>query len=108
MNSMTSKAEKHADQFAALGSPVRLAILRAVVQGDSNGTAVNEIQAKLDIPWSTLSHHLDRLTSAGLLIPRPDGKFIFHRADFAALRALTDYLWEDCCKGGKGKDKSCC
>ncbi len=106
---MASKLEKHAEQLAALGSPVRLAILRAVVQGDPEGTPVNEIQSKLDIPWSTLSHHLDRLTSAGLLVPRPDGKFIFHRADFTALRALTDYLWEDCCKGGKKKnDKSCC
>jgi DNA-binding transcriptional ArsR family regulator len=104
---VATKLEKHAEQFAALGSPVRLSILRFIVQGDPEaGTPVTDIQTKLDIPWSTLSHHLDRLTSAGLLIQRPDGKFIYHRADFAALRALNDYLWEDCCKGGKGK--SCC
>jgi DNA-binding transcriptional ArsR family regulator len=103
-----TKVERHADQFAALGSPIRLSILRVVVQGDPEGTPVTDIQSKLDIPWSTLSHHLDRLTSAGLLVPRPEGKFIYHRADFAALRALTDYLWEDCCKGGKGSGKACC
>jgi DNA-binding transcriptional ArsR family regulator len=103
-----SKLERHAEQLAALGSPVRLSILRLIVQGDPEGTPVTDIQAKLDIPWSTLSHHLDRLTSAGLLIPRPDGKFIFHRADYAALRALTDYLWEDCCKGGKRSGGGCC
>lgn len=102
---MATKLERHAEQLAALGSPVRLAILRYVVQGDSEGTAVGDLQVKLDIPWSTLSHHLERLSSAGLLKPRPEGKFIFYRADYAALRALTDYLWEDCCKGGK---KSCC
>jgi hypothetical protein len=45
------------------------------------------------------------LTSAGLLKSRPDGKYIFYSADYAALRVLTDYLWEDCCKGGSG---SCC
>jgi ArsR family transcriptional regulator, arsenate/arsenite/antimonite-responsive transcriptional repressor len=97
--------EHSADQLAALGSQVRLAILRFVVQGDPEGTVVGEIQEKLDIPWSTLSHHLDRLSSAGLLKSRRDGKFVFYRADFRALRALTDYLWEDCCKGGAA---SCC
>jgi len=101
---MPTKLERHAEQLAALGSPVRLSILRRVVQGDAEGTVVGELQGKLDIPWSTLSHHLDRLTTAGLLKPRPDGKFIYYRADFDSLRTLTDYIWEDCCKGGK----SCC
>ena len=102
---MVSKVERHADQFGALGSAVRLTILRTIVQGDPEGTNVGDIQAKLDIPWSTLSHHLERLTSAGLLVPRREAKFIYYRADFHALRALTDYLWEDCCKGGA---KGCC
>lgn len=104
-----TKLEKHAAQLAALGSPVRLAIVRHVVQGDAEGTSVGELQAKLDIPWSTLSHHVERLTSAGLLSQRRDGKFLFCRAEYASLRALTDYLWEDCCKGGTVKAaKSCC
>jgi DNA-binding transcriptional ArsR family regulator len=102
---MTTKLERHAEQLAALGSPVRLAILRRVVQAGDNGSPVGELQSKLDVPWSTLSHHLDRLSSAGLLKSRPEGKFIFYSADYAALRSLTDYLWEDCCKGGSG---SCC
>ena len=105
MSEMTSKLERHAAQLAALGSPVRLAILRHVVQGDAEGTVVGDIQAKLGIPWSTLSHHLERLSSAGLLASRPEGKFVHYRAEFDALRALTDYLWEDCCQGGA---KSCC
>lgn len=105
-----TKLEKHAEQLAALGAPVRLAIVRQVVQGDPEGTAVGDLQAKLDIPWSTLSHHIDRLTSAGLLTQRRDGKFLFCRAEYASLRALTDYLWEDCCKGGavKTDKKACC
>lgn len=102
---MATKLQLHAEQMAALGSQVRLAILRFIVQGDAEGTAVGDVQAKLDIPWSTLSHHLERLASAGLLKSRQDGKFIYYRADFAALRSLTNYLWEDCCKGGA---KNCC
>jgi DNA-binding transcriptional ArsR family regulator len=97
-----SKLDRHSEQLAALGSPVRLAILRFVVQGGDGGTAAGEIQTKLDIPASTLSHHLERLASAGLLASRREGTFIYYQADYRALRALTDYLWEDCCKRGKG------
>lgn len=106
--SMTTKLERHADQLAALGSPIRLAILRHVVQGDPEGTVVGDLQSKLAIPWSTLSHHLDRLASAGLLKHRAEGRFIHYRADYAALRGLTDYLWEDCCKGGTSGGARCC
>lgn len=107
---MPTKLERHAAQLAALGSPVRLAILRHVVQGDPEGTVVGDIQAKLDIPWSTLSHHLERLATAGLLASRADGRFVHYSASYEALRALTDYLWEDCCKGGgtRGKPRGCC
>jgi len=101
---VTSKLDHHAEQLGALGHPVRLSILRYVVQGDEEGTAAGEIQAKLEIPASTLSHHLDRLASSGLLKSRRDGTFIYYRADYDELKALTNYLWEDCCKRGKG----CC
>ena len=101
---MNAKLERSAEQLGALGHPARLSILRYVVQGDAEGTAVGDIQAKLDIPGSTLSHHLDRLASAGLLKARRDGKFIYYRAEYAQLKTLTAYLWEDCCKRGKG----CC
>ena len=104
---MPSKVDRLAEQLGALGHPARLSILRYVVQGDPEGPPAGEIQAKLDIPASTLSHHLERLASAGLLKSRRDGTFIYYRADYAELRALTDYLWEDCCKRGK-PGKACC
>jgi DNA-binding transcriptional ArsR family regulator len=104
--------ERHAAQLSALGHPQRLAILRFVVQGDPEGTPAGEIQAHVDLPASTLSHHLKRLTAANLLIGRTEGTFIYYRADVTALRALTTYLWEDCCKRGKpsasGKKPTCC
>ena len=99
-----TKLERHADQLAALGNPVRLQILRYVVQAGTPGLIVGDIQTKLAIPWSTLSHHLDRLARAGLLEASPDGRYIHYRADYSALRDLTEYVWQDCCKGGKG----CC
>jgi DNA-binding transcriptional ArsR family regulator len=99
-----AKLERHAEQLAALGNPVRLQILRLVVQAGEQGSIVGDIQGKLDIPWSTLSHHLDRLAAAGLLVSQPDGRYIHYRADYPALRTLTEYLWQDCCKGGN----ACC
>ncbi len=103
---MTSKLEAHAEQFSALGHPARLAILRYVVQGGPSGTPAGEIGAKLDIPPSTLSHHLEKLASAGLLRATREGTFIYYAPEFDVLKGLTAYLWEDCCKRGKGT--GCC
>jgi DNA-binding transcriptional ArsR family regulator len=100
-----SKLERHAEQLSALGHPVRLSILRYVVQGGAEGAAAGDIQSHVDVPASTLSHHLKRLVDAGLLHTRGEGTFHYYSADFTSLRALTDYLWEDCCKRGKS---SCC
>jgi ArsR family transcriptional regulator len=109
VSSPEKRIRDHAAQLGALGHAARLTILRYVVQGDPQGTPAGEIQAKLEIPASTLSHHLDRLASAGLLAARRDGTFIYYRADFDQLRLLTDFLWEDCCKRGKaGGDGACC
>jgi DNA-binding transcriptional ArsR family regulator len=102
---VASKLERHAEQLSALGHPVRLAILRYVVQGEESGTAAGDIQSHVDLPASTLSHHLKRLVGAGLLTARSEGTFHFYTANYTALRALTDYVWEDCCKRGKG---TCC
>jgi ArsR family transcriptional regulator len=99
------KLSRHAEQLAALGHPVRLNILRFVVQGDEGGTAAGDIQHYVDVPASTLSHHLRRLVDAELLSTRSEGTYLYYGAVYASLRALTDYLWEDCCKRGKG---SCC
>ena len=98
------KLQRHADQLAALGHPARLSILRYVVQAGAGGSTTTELQEKLDIPWTTLNHHLDRLVEAGLVAARREGKFVYHTANYEALEALTNFIWEDCCKRGKG----CC
>jgi ArsR family transcriptional regulator, arsenate/arsenite/antimonite-responsive transcriptional repressor len=100
-----SKLERHAEQLAALGHPVRLAVLRFVVQGGPDGTSAGDIQAHVDLPASTLSHHLKRLVDSGLLTSRSEGTYHYYAPEFGSLRGLTDYLWEDCCKRGQTK---CC
>ena len=99
---MASKLELHAQQLSALGHPVRLQVLRFVVQAGPDGAAAGEIQAEVDLPASTLSHHLKRLVDARLLSTRSEGTFHYYAADYESLRGLTNYLWQDCCKrGGK-------
>ena len=38
-------------------------------------------------------------------VSRGEGTFHYYAADYDALRKLTDYVWEDCCRNGGGK---CC
>jgi DNA-binding transcriptional ArsR family regulator len=97
---------EHAAQLGALGHSARLAILRYVVTAGADGATTTEIQEELAIPWTTLNHHLDRLVAAGLVTARREGRVALHRADFVALKALTDFLWKDCCKRGRRGD--CC
>lgn len=103
---MPSKLERRAEQLSALGHAVRLQVLRFVVQAGTEGAPAGDIQSHVDLPASTLSHHLKRLLDAGLLTTRGQGKFHFYAADYGSLRALTNYLWEDCCRRGAGQD--CC
>jgi ArsR family transcriptional regulator len=102
---VASTLERQAEQLSALGHPVRLQILRFVVQGGHGGTAAGDIQAHVGMPASTLSHHLKRLVDAGLCTSRTEGTYHYYAPDFAALQRLTAYLWEDCCKRG---GKTCC
>jgi ArsR family transcriptional regulator, arsenate/arsenite/antimonite-responsive transcriptional repressor len=103
-----SKLDRHAEQLSALGHPIRLSILRFVVQAGDGGSAAGDIQGHVDLPASTLSHHLKRLVDAGLLKSRSEGTFHYYSAEYPALRALTDYLWEDCCRRGKPSKAGCC
>ena len=102
---MPPQLERRADQLSALGHPVRLKILRFVVQAGGDGSSAGEIQDHVDMPASSLSHHLKRLVDADLVSSRLEGTFHYYAAVYATLRGLTDYLWEDCCKRGKA---DCC
>ena len=103
----TKNFARHAEQFGALGHPARLSILRQVVQAGINGVSTTELQEQLGLPWTTLNHHLSRLVASGLVQAQREGKLALHTADYVALRALTAFLWEDCCKRG-ARAKPCC
>lgn len=105
---------ENSDRLKALGHPIRLAILRLIIQGPEEGTPAGEIQAWVGIPASTLSHHLSCLAGAQLVQVEREGTVLRYRAHFRILRALTDYLWKDCCSGGtraassEERPRTCC
>lgn len=92
--------ERITRQLKALAHQGRLSIVRAVVQGPVEGTPAGQIQSLLGMPASTLSHHLAELSEAGLLKASREGTTIRYAACFDQLKALTEYLWQDCCGGG--------
>ena len=58
---------RYADRFAALGTEPRLRIVRLLLSAHPEGMVVGDIQSELEIPNSTLSHHLDKLKNEDLV-----------------------------------------
>jgi ArsR family transcriptional regulator len=93
----TARTGRYADMFAALGTEVRLEILRLLLAAHPRGMVVGEIQSELDIPASTLSHHLEKLRSEGLASVRRESTFLRYTANTAALEELLGFLFAECC-----------
>ncbi|TCM88155.1 ArsR/SmtB family transcription factor [Rhodovulum steppense] len=89
----------HARALGALGHDARLAIFRLLVKAGDQGLRVGDIAAALDLAPSTLAHHLSTLVDAGLVIQDRQGREVFNRTDYAALRRVLDFLTSECCAG---------
>jgi DNA-binding transcriptional ArsR family regulator len=93
----SSQITKYADMFSAMGAEPRLCIMQLLLSAHPEGMVVNEIQAELGIPNSTLSHHLDKLRNEGLIDVRRQSTFLRYTANTAALRELLQFLYAECC-----------
>jgi DNA-binding transcriptional ArsR family regulator len=85
------------DMLAALGQEARLEIFRLLVRAGPEGRCVENIRRRVEMPGSTLSHHLDTLTRSGLLCARREGRFIHYAVDWREANSLVRFLTEDCC-----------
>jgi len=88
---------RSADRFAALGAEPRLAIVRLLLSAHPAGMIAGEVQEDLEIPASTLSHHLEKLKQVGLVNVRRDGTFLWYSANTDGLREVLGFLYEECC-----------
>jgi ArsR family transcriptional regulator, arsenate/arsenite/antimonite-responsive transcriptional repressor len=92
---------KFADMFSAMGTEARLRIVQLLLTAHPDGLVVNEIQQELDIPNSTLSHHLDKLKAEDLVNVQRESTFLRYTANTDALRELLGFLYAECCTRSK-------
>lgn len=89
--------ETAAAQLEALGNPTRLQLYRILVRAGHGGLPVNQVQERLGIPASTLSHHLQRLIRNGLVSQERQATTLICRAAYPAMNALLGFLADECC-----------
>ena len=84
-------------RLAELGNDTRLSVFRLLVKAGPEGLAVGDIQQRLSMSGSTLSHHLHRLIGAGLMHQRRDGRTLYCVAELEALNEVVNFLNAECC-----------
>jgi DNA-binding transcriptional ArsR family regulator len=87
--------EEHVEAFKALAHLSRLQIFFMLVRA-KNEMSVGEIQAEIEIPGPTLSHHLDALRRAGLLESRKEERYIYYSVRPETVTALVRVLTACC------------
>lgn len=85
--------------LAALAQDTRLSAFRLLVQAGPDGMIAGAVAETMDVPPSTMSHHLAKLEQAGLATSWRTGRLIHYAADYAGMQALLGFLMADCCQG---------
>ena len=88
---------RYADMLSAMGAEPRLRIVRLLLSAHPDGMVVGEIGSELDIPSSTLSHHLEKLKNEELVRVRREGTYLWYSANTEALQELLGFLYAECC-----------
>jgi ArsR family transcriptional regulator, arsenate/arsenite/antimonite-responsive transcriptional repressor len=88
---------RYADMFSAMGTEARLRIMQLLLSAHPDGLVVGEIQEELEIPNSTLSHHLDKLKNEDLVQVRRESTFLRYTANTETLQELLRFLYAECC-----------
>jgi ArsR family transcriptional regulator, arsenate/arsenite/antimonite-responsive transcriptional repressor len=97
----SERVAKYADMFSAMGTEPRLRIMQLLLTAHPEGLVVTDIQNELEIPNSTLSHHLDKLRTEGLVEVKREGTFLRYTANTVALQELLQFLYAECCTRNK-------
>src|SRR3954470_24595338 len=92
---------RYADMLAAMGKEPRLRIMQLLLSAHPDGLVVGEIQEELEIPHSTLSHHLDKLRNESLVRVERESTFLRYTANTEALQELLQFLYAECCTRNK-------
>jgi len=85
--------------LAQLGNLTRLRVYRLLVKAGTKGLSVGKIQEELDIPGSTLSHHISKLVNLDLVKQKREGRVLHCTANYELLDIVVDELKDQCCIG---------
>ena len=96
--------EDAANILAKIGNPTRLRIVRLLVRAGDDGLAVGSIQKQLEVPASTLTHHIAHLKAAGVIQQQRQQATLICTMQFELLRELVDYLTAECCADSGSRD----
>lgn len=83
--------------LSALAQESRLRVFRLLVTAGRAGMPAGQIAEELAITPNTLSFHLSHLKNAGLVAVRREGRSLIYSAEYGRVRAVIDYLTENCC-----------
>ncbi len=95
------RVAKYADMFSAMGTEPRLRIMQLLLSAHPEGLVVGELQGELEIPNSTLSHHLDKLKNEDLVRVQRESTFLRYTANIESLQELLQFLYSECCTRNK-------
>lgn len=83
--------EEKADILKALSHPVRLCIVRKLVE--TGGCNVSKMQSCLDMPQSTVSQHLSKLKSLRIIEGQRNGtEIVYYAIDSDAIKIVTSLI----------------
>jgi len=98
INIITSmKLETAALVLSKIGNPTRLKIVRMLVRAGDQGLPVGAIQKKLNIPGSTLTHHISHLKNAKVIRQERHQATLYCIMEYEQLNKLVAYLTDECC-----------
>jgi len=87
------------DRFSALSHPARLDVVQLLIRRHPDQVPAGEIAAFLAVKPNTLSAYLSELVGAGLITRTRVGTSLRYGADLTGIRAMTETLLRDCCRG---------
>lgn len=91
--------EKLANLLAILGNKTRLQIYKFLIKVGKDGINVASIKEHLNIPASTLSHHISKLLNADIIKQTRVKKELICTANYELLEMILNELKDQCCVG---------
>ena len=91
------KASAVVTALAALAHENRLAVYRMLVEAGPEGLPAGTISARMKVPPSSMTFHLQALQRAGLITQERMSRQLIYATDFGVMNELVGYLTENCC-----------